>query len=253
MFRFVNHLFARGRRIGAPAFLAAIAPLLYFLPGAGRALEYDRGAIAGGQLWRILTAHWTHSSLDHLAWDVLVFAVLGAVLASRNPRLFRWIVVVGPVAISGALLFLGPQWHSYRGLSGVDSALFVALCTVLWRELSGKERWLVAAAVLLFSGKIAIEATAGVALFATDLAGQDVVPLAHLSGGAVGLLCALLCRQAATSRESYRGTMETKGVSGSSRRRTIVTFRSRASVLACGPPEATSRARLRHRAPTVDP
>jgi len=189
------NLFSRGRPFGAPAFLAALACLLYFVPGAGRALEYDRVAIAGGQLWRILTAHWTHSSPDHLAWDVLVFAVLGAALSARNPRLFRWIVVVSPLGISGTLLLLGPQWHIYRGLSGVDSALFVALSTVLWKECSGTKRWLAAATLLLFGGKIVLEATMGVALFATDTAGYDVVALAHLSGGGAGLLCFLLCRQ----------------------------------------------------------
>jgi rhomboid family GlyGly-CTERM serine protease len=193
-----NRLFSRGRRFGAPALLAALACLLYFVPGAGRALEYDRAAIASGQLWRILTAHWTHSSLDHLAWDVIVFAVLGAALAARHLRLFVWIMVVSPVAISGALLWIGPQWHIYRGLSGVDSALFAALSTVLWREWAGKERWFIATALLLFSGKIALEAATGVALFATDLSGQDVVPLAHLAGGAGGLFCALLRRQDAT-------------------------------------------------------
>lgn len=40
---------------------------------AGELLQYDRQAIADGQLWRVVTGHLVHIGLEHLAWDAAVF------------------------------------------------------------------------------------------------------------------------------------------------------------------------------------
>ena len=40
-------------------------------------LQYDRTAILQGEIWRLITGHWTHFPGDHLLWCVLVFAVMG--------------------------------------------------------------------------------------------------------------------------------------------------------------------------------
>lgn len=187
----------RGRRLGAPALLAgpallsAAAVLVHLLPGVAGRLEYDRAAVLRGELWRLLTGHWTHLSADHLALDVVAFAALGAALAWRGRRIFWRTVLGSAAAISLSLLLLGPQWSSYRGLSGIDSALFTALATLLWLGGGRSERPLGAVALALFAAKIACESITGVALFTPTVQGHDVVPLAHLAGAAVGLAVAV--------------------------------------------------------------
>ena len=91
-------------------------------------------------------------------------------------------------AISVALLVLAPQWGTYRGLSGIDSALFVALAALLLLK-SGRwpDRSLGAVALVLFCGKVAAEMLTASALFTSDTPGHEVVPLAHFVGAVVGL------------------------------------------------------------------
>ncbi len=181
----------RGRRFGAPVLLAAAAVLIHFVPAADGMLEYSRQSIAAGEVWRAFTGHWTHGSADHLAWDALVFAVLGCALVRRSRATFWWTVAGSAVAISFALFAIEPQWETYRGLSGIDAALFAALAATLWRDGKRREdRHLAAGALLLLGAKIVFELATGSTLFATAVPGHQVVPLAHLAGLAAGLLVA---------------------------------------------------------------
>lgn len=186
---------AWGRRFGAPMLLAATAILIHLLPTAGSLLEYSRTGIAAGEAWRLLTGHWTHGSLDHLSWDAVVFAVLGCILAKRSLTTFWWTVTGSAVAISLALFAIEPRWETYRGLSGIDAALFAALAVTLWRETERRpERALAAGALLLLGAKILFELATGSALFTAAVPGHQVVPLAHLVGLATGLMVALISR-----------------------------------------------------------
>ena len=187
----------RGRLLGAPAVLAgplllsAAAVLTFLLPSATELLEYDRTAILAGQVWRLVTGHWTHASLDHLGWDVLAFAVPGCAIAWRSRRLFWRVLWGSAAAIPAALLMAAPEWVTYRGLSGVDSALFVALAVMLWADPERRsDRWLGSVALALFGAKVAFETLTGTALFMGESAGHAVVPLAHLVGAGVGLAAA---------------------------------------------------------------
>ncbi len=193
---------SRGRRLGAPArltgplILAAAAVLVYLLPVSTGLLEYSREAISRGQIWRLVTGHWTHTSLDHLTWDVVAFLALGGAAAWRGRGLFWRTVLGSAAAISAALLLLAPQWQTYRGLSGIDSALFVALAATLWLESERRaDRWLGAVAQIVFVGKLGFERLTGSALFTTETPGHEVVPLAHFAGAGVGLTAALSRRR----------------------------------------------------------
>ena len=58
--------------------LVVAAVVVHVLPGAAGALQYDRTALARGEVWRLFTAHLAHFSGNHLAWDATVALVLGA-------------------------------------------------------------------------------------------------------------------------------------------------------------------------------
>jgi hypothetical protein len=95
--------------------------------------------------------------------------------------------------ISVLLPWISPEIGSYRGLSGVDSGLFVLLLMQLAGDgVRRKERIWVALPGLglaAFLGKIAYEYLTGATLF-VDSAAAGFVPLpaAHLLGAATGLV-----------------------------------------------------------------
>jgi rhomboid family GlyGly-CTERM serine protease len=182
----------------APALLLALAPAFVSW------FEYDRGAIAGGQMWRVITCHWTHWSSDHLLWDVLAFAVLVLIGWRSCPRRLLLTLGLSAATIPVAVWYLAAETIRYRGLSGIDSALFVLVAVTLLKEdLSGR-RWGRVAAVALviagFVGKIVFELATGTTLFA-DSSSFVPIPLAHVVGGACGWLAAASpYRQARTKR-----------------------------------------------------
>jgi membrane associated rhomboid family serine protease len=102
-------------------------------------------------------------------------------------------VVSSALAISFSVWLLLPDMQNYRGLSGVDSALFTLLITDLWGEQrqTGQFRSQVIAAICLgaFLSKIAFEVRTGRNVFVSGLdAGTVGVPLAHIVGAGCGVL-----------------------------------------------------------------
>ena len=70
-------------------------------------LEYDRAAILHGEVWRLVTGHFVHWSVGHLAWDLLAFAILSAVCMRRR-WLFAAVVLATAIVVSLFLLICCP-------------------------------------------------------------------------------------------------------------------------------------------------
>jgi rhomboid family GlyGly-CTERM serine protease len=158
--------------------------------GWTEALELSRTALARGELWRLFTGHLTHFTADHLQWDLVVFVALGSLVELRNRRHFVGCVVGSALLISLGVWWLQPQFNNYRGLSGVDSALFGYLAVDIFKlaRAEGK-RWSAAVACIamaLFTAKIFFELGTGQTLFVENTADFSPVPLAHLIGAIVG-------------------------------------------------------------------
>lgn len=190
-------LLDRARRgAGASLVLALAAVLVHVAPGLPHALEYQREAIARGEIWRWLTGHWTHGSLCHLFWDAAVLFGLGSACERRNRSRTILCVLGSAFAISLAIWIFLPDLRSYRGLSGVDSALLALLSVGIFLEkLAAREwRWvgLGSAVFAAFAAKTAFEAWTGAMLFAGGSAGLAVVPLAHAVGATVGAMGAVV-------------------------------------------------------------
>src|SRR4051794_31329612 len=88
-----------------------------FFPKVVSWLEFDRSAVMAGGWWRVATGHLVHWNVDHLIWDLLVFAVLGAICERRGRTRLVVTLSVAAVLISAAAWWLLPQIASYRGLS----------------------------------------------------------------------------------------------------------------------------------------
>ena len=190
----MQRLRAAARRIPCGTLLlAAVAIGLQFSPSMCGPLQYDRAAIQGGEWWRVITCHLTHTSFDHLVWDVGTLLLLGWLCELENRR--RWAICVGlsAIGIPAAIWWLLPELQTYRGLSGIDSALFVLVAVnVLLRSLREESRTSAVVAGLLLTGFVAktcYELATGVTLFVDSVtAGMTPIPLAHVVGAVVGLV-----------------------------------------------------------------
>ena len=193
-----NWLDLRGTAITVGVAIAAVAVQL--LPGWAGWLQFDRRAVMDGQWWRLLTGHLTHWSLEHLGWDLLMFVVLGAIVEKLSRPRFIVLGLVSAISISLMVLLGQPDLWTYRGLSGIDTALFVYLACVqlanAWRQ--GRWRSGLLPAVLLagFGSKLLYELVTGSALFVdSQAAGFAVVVMAHTVGASAGAVLAVALAQ----------------------------------------------------------
>ena len=168
------------RRVPVTLTIGALALFAAAAPSAAEILQYDRARILSGELWRLATCHVTHWSAEHLQWDLLMFVVLGVICELRNSKRMRLCVAVGAAAVSATVLVFFPAVEQYRGLSGVDTALFTLLAIRLIADArrDGNHLQLAATGICFmgFLGKTCYEALAGSTFF-VDAETAGFVPL----------------------------------------------------------------------------
>lgn len=178
---------------GVPLVAGFMACFVFFIPGAISLLQYDRDRVEAGELWRLLTSHWTHWSLEHLFWDTIVFIILLGWSLRLNPIRTGIMLGASSVAIPLGIYLFQSELVYYRGLSGLDAALFAGVAIHLARTVMKKGSPLEQVLVpLLMAGlgfKIMFEAFTGQAIFVTHMAPDVVVvPLAHIIGAGIGFI-----------------------------------------------------------------
>ncbi|UCC29517.1 MAG: rhombosortase [Phycisphaerales bacterium] len=182
------------RRVpGVSLTLFLVAILIFLWPRLTNLLQYDRAAVLDGEFWRVFTCQWTHWNFSHVVWDALMLLILGALCEQVRRKSFLACVVVSAVLIPIAGAVALPQMHYYRGLSGLDSALFVLLAVQLIRMNRSRDRVIATAAAAglgAFALKTAYECITGSIIFVRPESVFTPVPLAHIVGGAIGLVIA---------------------------------------------------------------
>jgi hypothetical protein len=117
-------------------------------------------------------------------------------------------VAVSALLISLVLWFALPHMATYRGLSGIDSALFALLTTRIAGQSVADKNWLNLSVVSVvgigFAAKVGFEVLSGTTLFVDSAAaGLIPVPLAHVVGGLVGMACGVW-EKATENAHSFR-------------------------------------------------
>ena len=153
-----------------------------------RLLRYDRGPLAAGQWWRLLTAHVVHLDIRHALLNSLGLALVWALFAREySPRQWVPIVLGAMVAIDAGLWLCDSTVLWYVGSSGALHGVMAAgaLAQVRHGERTG---WVLAG---LLAVKLAYEHWLG----ALPLSGSDpVVVSAHLYGVVGGAAVAAFLR-----------------------------------------------------------
>ncbi|HMJ89491.1 MAG TPA: rhombosortase [Candidatus Acidoferrum sp.] len=174
--------------------LLSLALLAWFMPGWAEAWQWQRDE--PWQLWRWFTGHVCHWSADHLVWDAVVCIILGAWCEMRNRRSYVVLIGVSATAITLVVSLLCPQLSSYRGLSGIDSALFGWLVAELFVEALRRKDPRTLLVVTLMAGaflvKTAFEISSQATLFVSGASSFVPVPLAHIVGFVTGWIVVFL-------------------------------------------------------------
>ena len=167
--------------------LAAGAVVAYLVFGAApEAWVFDRHAISQGEWWRLISAHWVHSDMEHAGWDICALLLFGLLFEARLRWKLPLALLVATVGVDAWLWWGDPALRFYCGLSGILNGLMVVGLLHLWRDLRHPVILLTTVAAAL---KILVEINTGQALI-TQTAWPSV-PSVH----AVGFLCGLALAQ----------------------------------------------------------
>lgn len=182
---------AAAGRVWAALALAACAGALIAWTLPRELLEWQP-ALAATQPWRAFTAAFVHYSALHLFANLAGGALVAALgLAARMPwaGALAWL---GAWPMTHAALLLQPSLRHYGGLSGVwHAGVAVVSVHLLWRG-PPRARWVGAGLLTgLFAKVLTEEPWAGPL---RHVSGWDIAiaPLAHATGAAAGLVCALV-------------------------------------------------------------
>src|SRR5271163_2703872 len=117
----------RGRWIWLLLILLLLGAVLGLGDSVSALLRYDRGAIAAGGWWRLLTAHIVHLDSHHLILNELGLVLMWSLFAQDYDAV-EWcaIVLAGALAISSGLWWLSPRVSWYVGASGVLHSIMAA-------------------------------------------------------------------------------------------------------------------------------
>lgn len=203
------------------------APVTVVLVAAALLLQLQQPLQSACEFWfadfgvstvpRLFVCHLLHWSWDHFLWDVAVFVAAGALCESRWRARFHTVLASSAVLIPLLVAVSHPELLCYRGLSGLDSALFALAAGRVFVEEAAARRWLnMTAAGVAVAGqflKILLEVQAGETLFVGDDSFTPV-PLAHLTGALLGTTVALfggMKKSLWLSLCDHRGTAERVG------------------------------------------
>jgi rhomboid family GlyGly-CTERM serine protease len=151
-------------------------------------LEYERGALAAHQWWRLLSAHLVHMGWEHTLLNSAGLVLLWWLFARDfTPRRWLWILLLSVAAIDAGLWFLRPQVEWYVGASGVLHGALAAGACGMYRRGEG----LGALLLLVLIVKLLYEQQSGASLF---LGNVPLVADAHLFGTLGGLTASFVPR-----------------------------------------------------------
>jgi rhomboid family GlyGly-CTERM serine protease len=176
---------------GVAALLAAGGLVLLGASTSTLELLNWRPALALSQPWRMVTAAWVHWSTGHLLANLAgaaLVAALGFTLSLPLRAAAAW-ALAWPLTHLG--LLLRPELQSYGGASGVLHAGVAVAALVLCARRADRRRWLGFAMLAGLALKVLLEQPWGPVLQLQAGWQIAIAPLAHATGAAAGLVCAL--------------------------------------------------------------
>lgn len=177
------------------------------------ALQWHREASPVTRSFDWMTGHLVHWSWNHLLWDLAAFLMLSVVAIRLSSGRFMLSLLAAAVAIPLEIALNQPQIFTYRGLSGIDSAIFGLIVAALWQSSKGQSlhfpwnRVVAVVAGLSFLAKFGFELVTGGTLFVASASGDQAfvaVPSAHLIGAVVGFFAGSIRNRSGFTQKKTR-------------------------------------------------
>lgn len=186
-----DHSAQKALRHWAVPVVIAIVAAVFELGGkpVRELLAFDRNGIAAGEAWRLLSGHFVHLGISHLALNLVGLALVWY-LVGRHFTTVRWlfVAILSIVAMDAGFWWLNPELDWYVGLSGLLHGLLAAGLIVAVRERD-REGLVIALFVI---GKLAWEQWGGPLPGSEATAGGAVIVDAHLYGAIGGALAGIV-------------------------------------------------------------
>jgi len=186
-----DHSAQKALRHWAVPVVIAIVAAVFELGGkpVRELLAFDRTGIAAGEAWRLLSGHFVHLGISHLALNLVGLALVWYLVGGRYTTV-RWlfVAILSIVAMDAGFWALNPELDWYVGLSGLLHGLLAAGLVVAVRERD-REGLVIALFVI---GKLAWEQWGGPLPGSEATAGGAVIVDAHLYGAIGGALAGIV-------------------------------------------------------------
>lgn len=155
-------------------------------------LAYERTALAGGQAWRLVTAHFAHlgpmhGALNAIAWLLVWRLGRGIVRGSQ----WAWLLAGSAVAVDVGLFLLSPRVEWYVGASGMLHGGFAGMA---WLAARGPAPQFGRILLGVLAAKLIWEQVAGAMVGGAILGDAVTITAAHLYGAVGGVITAVALR-----------------------------------------------------------
>jgi len=151
-------------------------------------LRFDRSLLDQWQLWRLLTAHFTHLNWSHFVLNMAGLCLFAFFFSAYQSSTYWLLAIVFISLFCSAGIMIDMQYERYVGFSGVLHGLFIigGRWELQRYKLSG------VMLLLLIVVKIAWEQLNGALPGSESMTGGSVAINAHLYGVVAGLVYLLL-------------------------------------------------------------
>lgn len=148
---------------------------------------FDQQLIQQGQLWRLVSGHLSHTSLSHLQWDLLAFALAAGYLELHSRKLLLAALLTALVLLDTHLMSPSTSISRYAGLSGMLFAPLTISLVIFARKQPSINGWI---PLIICLGKLIWEQFSQHALLSQST--WPTYPAAHIVGSLAGLLVILM-------------------------------------------------------------
>ncbi len=150
---------------------------------------YDRNAVQGGELWRLLTANFLHTNWNHLALNMGGLFIIWHIYWDIGNFKWQGLFILVPAVLGAVLLYwLSPESVHYVGLSGALHGTIVAFAIADLKL----NRWLGIGVLAGVAIKLAMEQIYGSSEMVMDLIGTTVAVNSHLWGVVSGVIIGIV-------------------------------------------------------------
>lgn len=174
--------------------ISFLALLAYMFPAYCELFEYYTKTMPLDQPLQLIGCHLLHWSADHLFWDLGMFVVLGAICERISRQALLGLLLISALVIPPVVGICYPEIETYRGLSGLDTALFgLATFALGLRRLKDGDRegfYIYLGLVVGMFCKIGHELVVGNTIFVQS-SNFAPVPIAHVAGAFTGILAGI--------------------------------------------------------------